>query len=118
MRRTYVQSAASCRSRACGLHAARRYAHSLSSRSAAGDGFALVYFKTEGWGDDADLVVTVGTNKYPMQHHPSSVGDYHSLHFWDTACIPVGKGTSWSVAFTNGSYSHSKFDVYWIPFGY
>ena len=33
------------------------------------------------------------------------------------ACFPVGKGQSWSTSW-DGDHSHSKYDVYWIPFGY
>ena len=92
---------------------------SLAKRTAPGDGFALVYFKTDGWGDDANLVVTVGTNQFLMQHRPYSAGADYDLHFYDTACIPVGKGSTWSVGFSSsGSYKNSKFDVYWIPFGF
>ncbi|HOW98002.1 MAG TPA: hypothetical protein P5567_12680 [Kiritimatiellia bacterium] len=91
----------------------------LSSRTAAGDGFALVYFKTDGWGDNADLVVTVKTNQYRLQHNPSSGAAHtYDLHYLDTACIPIPSGSVWSVNFQDGNASHSKFDAYWIPFGY
>jgi hypothetical protein len=91
---------------------------SLASRTAAGDGFALIYYKTDDWGEDADLIVTIKGTAFHLQHHPYSAGKENSLHFYDSACFPISKGTSWSIAFDSGDHSHTKFDVYWIPFGY
>ncbi|MFH0881036.1 MAG: hypothetical protein V2A34_15080 [Lentisphaerota bacterium] len=88
------------------------------SSVAAGDGFALVYLKTTGFGNDASLVITANGTQVPMQHQPYSAGAYYSMDFESTACVPVAKGESWSVAFGSGTHSSSKFDVYWIPFGY
>jgi len=88
------------------------------SRVAAGDGFALVYLKTTDFGNNANLVITVNGIQIPLQHQPYSAGAYYSMDFENTACIPVAKGESWSVAFGSGTHSASKFDVYWIPFGY
>lgn len=92
---------------------------SLASRTAPGDGFALVYLKTDDWGEDATLNITVGSQVFSLLHRPYSAGADYDLHFYDTACIPVGNGQAWSVAFSSsGSHKNSKFDAYWIPFGY
>ncbi|NCC50115.1 MAG: hypothetical protein EOM20_02755 [Spartobacteria bacterium] len=90
------------------------------SNNATGDGFALVYLKTAGWGNDASLVVSVnGVSKVELQHQPYSAGAYHAMHFETTACVPIAKGEAWSVGFSSsGSHSDSTFDLYWIPFGY
>ena len=95
--------------------------NSLSARTAAGDGFVLVYFKTDYFSDDADLVVTIGSTAFKLQHWLQSDKNRHSVLFKDTACIPVGKGLSWSIAFSPSAlddHDHSSYDVYWIPFGY
>ena len=90
------------------------------TRTALGDGFALVYLKTSDFGNDASLVVTVaGVQRVLLQNQPYSAGAYYSLDFRTTACVPIAKNESWSVGFSSsGSHANSKFDVYWIPFGY
>lgn len=90
----------------------------LPAQMAAGDGFVLVYYKTDGWNEDADLIVTVGSQQFPLEHDTHSSGDKRGMHFYDTACIPVAKGSTWSIAWGSGEKDNSNFDVYWIPFGY
>lgn len=107
-----------------GIRALGNYQHLWTNSAAAftnratGDGFALVYLKTTGFGNDASLVVTVNNNQISLQNQPYSAGAYYSMDFETTACVPVAKDEGWSVAFSSGSHSSSKFDVYWIPFGY
>ncbi|MFH0880497.1 MAG: hypothetical protein V2A34_12345 [Lentisphaerota bacterium] len=92
---------------------------SIPSRSSSGDGFLLVYLKTDSWDDDAQLIITVNGAQIPLQHHASTGGaKQRDYHFYSTACIPIAKGESWYVNFNSDTHSHSKFDAYWIPFGY
>lgn len=89
------------------------------SRKAAGDGFLLVYFKTDDWNKDADLVLTVAGHSFNLKHENHSSGDKRGIHFYDTACIPVGKDSTWSIAWSQSDgHGNSDYDVYWIPFGY
>jgi hypothetical protein len=90
------------------------------SRTAQGDGFALVYLKTTGFGNDASLVVTVaGVQRVLLQNQPYSAGAYYSMDFRTMACVPIARNETWSVGFSSsGSHSKSTFDVYWVPFGY
>lgn len=90
----------------------------LPSRKASGDGFLLVYFKTDGWNKDAELDVTAAGQTFNLRHENHSSGDKRGIHFYDTACIPVPKDSSWSIAWSSGDKSDSSYDVYWIPFGY
>jgi hypothetical protein len=91
---------------------------SVAPRTAAGDGFALFYFRSDGF-DTCDLVVNVGTNQFAFQHAlDSGAAANQDFHFYETGCIPIGKGLVWSASLENASYGSSKFDLYWIPFGY
>ena len=88
------------------------------SRTATGDGFLLVYFKTDGWNKDADLMVNIASNEVRLKHENHSSGDKRGIHFYDTACFPVAKDSTWFLSWSSGDHGSSTYDLYWIPFGY
>ena len=74
---------------------------SLPQRTALGDGFALVYLKTADWGDDDNLVVTVAANQFFLKHSADAgAAAKKGFYFAQTVCIPIGKGATWSAAFS------------------
>jgi len=93
---------------------------SLATNKAAGDGFALIYYKVDSWDDDADLIISINrTTQIHLVHHPSSEGEVkRDLHFYSAHTIPIAKNDTWAISFGSGTHSHSHFDAYWISFGY
>ncbi len=90
----------------------------LPSRVAPGDGFALIYYKTDGW-DSCELSVSNRSIGFSLKHKVDcGACTTHTLQFYTTGLYPIAKGDTWSVQLQDGGSSHSLFDVYWIPYGY